>query len=139
MRAAWPPACHGQLRRCTSSACLLYPMEQPSLHHLEFVFAVLGSCLTCQKSWSSATSLASIEAVYIYGISTGTNLHELIPFLQGLERLTKVIFARALPKRLGNHNITGPMLAVLATQYVEAINEGAVPTIATAWQVGLSV
>ena len=56
-------------------------------------------------------------------------------FLQGLERLTKVIFARALPKRLGNHNITGPMLAVLATQYVEAINEGAVPTIATAWQV----
>ena len=48
-----------------------------------------------------------------------------------------MIFARALPKRLGNHNITGPMLAVLATQYVDAINKGAVPTIATAWQVRL--
>ena len=39
------------------------------------------------------------------------------------------------PKRLNNTVITGPMLASLAEAYVEAINTGAVPTIATAWQV----
>ena len=42
---------------------------------------------------------------------------------------------RAQPKRLGNQIITGSMLAALATAYVDAINHGAVPTIATAWQV----
>lgn len=54
---------------------------------------------------------------------------------QGLERLTKLIFARAQPKRLGPQIISGPMLAGLASAYVEAINNGAVPTISTAWQV----
>ncbi len=42
---------------------------------------------------------------------------------------------RAQPKRLGNQIITGSMLAALSTAYVDAINNGAVPTIATAWQV----
>lgn len=42
---------------------------------------------------------------------------------------------RAQPKRVGNKIISGPLLAALASQYVEAINQGAVPTIATAWQV----
>ena len=54
---------------------------------------------------------------------------------QGLDRLTKLIFARAQPKRLGTQIISGSMLAALAEAYVHAINEGAVPTIATAWQV----
>lgn len=31
--------------------------------------------------------------------------------------------------------MTGPVLAGLVEAYVKAINEGAVPTIATAWQV----
>lgn len=54
---------------------------------------------------------------------------------QGLERLTRLIFARAQPKRLGTQIISGSMLASLAEAYVDAINKGAVPTIATAWQV----
>jgi hypothetical protein len=41
---------------------------------------------------------------------------------------------QTLPKRLGNQVLTGPMLAGLAEAYVAAINAGAVPTIATAWQ-----
>ena len=56
---------------------------------------------------------------------------------QGLKRLTKLIFMRAQPKRLGNQIISGSMLAALATAYVDAINHGAVPTIATAWQVSI--
>ena len=42
---------------------------------------------------------------------------------------------QAQPKRLGNLILTGPMLAGLVEAYVTAINNGAVPTIATAWQV----
>ena len=52
-----------------------------------------------------------------------------------MEQLTQLIFERAQPKRLGAQVITGPMLATLASEYVRAINEGAVPTISTAWQV----
>lgn len=55
--------------------------------------------------------------------------------MQGMAQLTKIIFQRAQPKRLGPQVITGPMLATLASEYVQAINEGAVPTISTAWQV----
>lgn len=55
--------------------------------------------------------------------------------MQGLDKLTRLIFARAQPKRLGTQIISGNMLASLATAYVDAINHGAVPTIATAWQV----
>lgn len=57
--------------------------------------------------------------------------------LQGLSELTKVIFHKAQPKRMNNSIITGPMLAALTEAYVDAINKGAVPTIATAWQVQL--
>ncbi|GBF94948.1 hypothetical protein Rsub_07449 [Raphidocelis subcapitata] len=45
-----------------------------------------------------------------------------------------LILRKARPKRLGSHTITGPLLAALAEAYVGAINAGAVPTIATAWQ-----
>ena len=55
--------------------------------------------------------------------------------VKGMATLTKLIFERAQPKRLGAQVITGPMLATLASEYVRAINEGAVPTISTAWQV----
>ena len=55
--------------------------------------------------------------------------------LQGIQRLTKLIFQRAQPKRLGTQIVSGSMLAALALAYVDAINLGAVPTIATAWQV----
>ena len=52
----------------------------------------------------------------------------------GLHRLTQLIFSKAQPKRLGTQVLTGPMLAGLVGAYVGAINAGAVPTIATAWQ-----
>ena len=55
---------------------------------------------------------------------------------QGLEKLTGLIFAKALPKQLGRQVLTGSVLAALTTAYVGAINGGAVPTITTAWQVG---
>lgn len=52
-----------------------------------------------------------------------------------MENLTNRIFKSALPKRIGNHQVTGAALAGLAEAYVAAINNGAVPVISTAWQV----
>lgn len=55
-------------------------------------------------------------------------------FRDGLSKLTQMCFAKAQPKQVGNNFITGPMLAGLVVAYVDAINSGAVPNIATAWQ-----
>eukprot|EP00892_Ulva_mutabilis_P000560 jgi/Ulvmu1/10504/UM064_0042.1 len=55
-------------------------------------------------------------------------------FRDGLAKLVSLCFSRAQPKRIGNTVLTGPMLAGLVCAYVDAINGGAVPTIATAWQ-----
>ena len=55
--------------------------------------------------------------------------------LQGVSKLVEMIFSKSKPKRFGNGLMSGPVLAGLVEAYVEAINKGAVPTIATAWQV----
>ncbi len=55
-------------------------------------------------------------------------------FVQGLQQLLPMVLRKAQPKRLGNAVVTGPVLAALTEAYVGAINQGAVPTIATAWQ-----
>jgi len=55
-------------------------------------------------------------------------------FRSGVTELLRRIFANAAPKTVGGACMTGPMLAGLAEMYVTAINNGAVPTIATAWQ-----
>lgn len=58
-------------------------------------------------------------------------------FRAGLDKLTKYIFERAGPKRLGSIILTGPMFAGLTQSFLDAINSGAVPTIANSWQVDL--
>lgn len=55
-------------------------------------------------------------------------------FRKGLAELTRAIFQRGLPKRVGSMVLTGPLLAGLTRTYVDAINNGAVPCISTAWQ-----
>eukprot|EP00198_Chlamydomonas_reinhardtii_P009484 XP_001698821.1 predicted protein [Chlamydomonas reinhardtii] len=53
----------------------------------------------------------------------------------GVKQLTEMILSRAQPKRFGSMGaMTGPVLAGLVGAYVGAMNNGAVPTIATAWQ-----
>lgn len=58
-------------------------------------------------------------------------------FKAGLDALTKYIFERTRPKQLGSIVMTGPMFAGLTQSFLDAINAGAVPTIATSWQVSL--
>jgi hypothetical protein len=51
-----------------------------------------------------------------------------------LDSLLDLLFERCRPKSVGADVLNGPALAAMATQYVAAINDGAVPAIATAWQ-----
>jgi hypothetical protein len=60
--------------------------------------------------------------------------HALRPeFLAGVEALTESVLRDAKPKMVDGCVLTGPALAALAEAYVGAINDGAVPAIATAW------
>jgi hypothetical protein len=60
-------------------------------------------------------------------------------FRSGLDRLTKYIFERTRPKQLGSTIMNGPMLAGLTQSFLDALNNGAVPTISTSWQVSQSL
>ena len=68
-------------------------------------------------------------------VCSSRGLRHAVVTWQGLEQLTALMFSKAGPKRLGQDMVSGGVLAALATAYVDAINGGAVPTIATAWQV----
>ena len=55
-------------------------------------------------------------------------------FRDGLAALVNMLHARCRPKTVGSDVLNGAALAGMAETYVAAINGGAVPTIATAWQ-----
>ncbi|KAG6549388.1 hypothetical protein Mapa_009107 [Marchantia paleacea] len=55
-------------------------------------------------------------------------------FRSGLDTLTKFVFERTRPKQLGPTIMNGPRLAGLTQSFLDALNAGAVPTIATSWQ-----
>mmetsp|Transcript_35146 Transcript_35146/g.86193 ORF Transcript_35146/g.86193 Transcript_35146/m.86193 type:complete len:464 (-) Transcript_35146:1322-2713(-) len=55
-------------------------------------------------------------------------------FRKELDATLKLLFARCRPKMVGSDVLNGPALAGMAKAYVAAINGGAVPAIATAWQ-----
>lgn len=55
-------------------------------------------------------------------------------FKSGLDALTKFVFERTRPKQLGATVMTGPILVGITESYLEALNNGAVPTISSSWQ-----
>lgn len=58
-------------------------------------------------------------------------------FRSGLDALTKFVFEKTRPKQVGTTVMTGPVLVGITESYLEALNNGAVPTISSSWQVGL--
>lgn len=54
-------------------------------------------------------------------------------FTNGVTTVRKKIIQKMKPKKLNGKNLNGDMLYNLAQNYVEAINNGAVPNIETAW------
>ncbi|KAL6640314.1 hypothetical protein ACP70R_022163 [Stipagrostis hirtigluma subsp. patula] len=55
-------------------------------------------------------------------------------FQAGLDELTRFIFERTRPKQVAGTIMTGPVLAGVTQSFLDAINNGAVPTIASSWQ-----
>ncbi|KAJ4901504.1 Guanylate-binding family protein [Raphanus sativus] len=55
-------------------------------------------------------------------------------FAAGLDALTKFVFERTRPKQVGGTVMTGPILAAITQSYLDALNNGAVPTITSSWQ-----
>lgn len=55
-------------------------------------------------------------------------------FVRDKLNLKKLIYRRVKVKSFNGRDLTGEMLAGLATSYVDAINRGVVPTIEGAWQ-----
>lgn len=56
-------------------------------------------------------------------------------FRSGLDALTKFVFERTRPKQVGATVMTGPVLIGITESYLDALNNGAVPTISSSWQV----
>lgn len=54
-------------------------------------------------------------------------------FREQIEQFTKRVFQQVRVKTMYGHAVTGPALLRLAQEYTRAINEGAAPVIATAW------
>ena len=55
-------------------------------------------------------------------------------FLAQLKKLKEKILSKITPKQLKGVNLTPKMYFSAISKYVEAINNGAVPTISTAWE-----
>lgn len=54
-------------------------------------------------------------------------------FIEGVNQVRKKIIYKMKVKKLNGKNLNGQMLYHLASDYVKAINEGAVPNIESAW------
>ncbi|GER31755.1 guanylate-binding family protein [Striga asiatica] len=62
-------------------------------------------------------------------------LNQLRPeFRSGLESLINFVYERTRPKQMGASVMTGPILARMTQSFLDAINNGAVPTITSSWQ-----
>ncbi|GAB4831319.1 hypothetical protein Ancab_005330 [Ancistrocladus abbreviatus] len=55
-------------------------------------------------------------------------------FRSGLDALTRFVFERTRPKQMGATVMNGPMLAGITQSFLDALNNGAVPTITSSWQ-----
>ncbi|KAL7604622.1 uncharacterized protein LOC111914698 [Lactuca sativa] len=55
-------------------------------------------------------------------------------FKAGLDALTRFVFERTRPKQMGSTVMTGPIFARITQSFLDALNNGAVPTITSSWQ-----
>nr|GMC83893.1 guanylate-binding protein 1-like [Ipomoea batatas] len=55
-------------------------------------------------------------------------------FKAGLDTLTRFVFERTKAKQIGSLVMTGPIFARITQSFLDALNNGAVPTITTSWQ-----
>ncbi|OVA11104.1 Guanylate-binding protein [Macleaya cordata] len=83
-------------------------------------------CFTLVRPLNSENALQRLDQI---------SLDKLRPeFRSGLDALTKFVFERTRPKQVGATVMTGPILAGITQSFLDALNNGAVPTISSSWQ-----
>ncbi|XP_010684335.1 uncharacterized protein LOC104898902 isoform X3 [Beta vulgaris subsp. vulgaris] len=83
-------------------------------------------CFTLVRPLNSESELQQLDQ---------TPLHKFRPeFRSGLDALTRFAFERTRPKQVGATILNGPVLAGLTQSFLDALNNGAVPTISSSWQ-----
>ncbi|XP_066321680.1 uncharacterized protein [Miscanthus floridulus] len=83
-------------------------------------------CFTLVRPLNSENELQRLDQI---------PLEKLRPeFQAGLDELTRFIFERTRPKQVAGTIMTGPVLAGVTQSFLDAINNGAVPTISSSWQ-----
>nr|GEY48487.1 guanylate-binding protein 4-like [Tanacetum cinerariifolium] len=83
-------------------------------------------CFTLVRPLSNENELQRLDQ-----ISVDTLRPE---FKAGLDALTRFVFERTKPKQVGATVMTGPIFAGITQSFLDALNNGAVPTITSAWQ-----
>ncbi|KAA8519740.1 hypothetical protein F0562_013996 [Nyssa sinensis] len=83
-------------------------------------------CFTLVRPLSNENDLQRLDQI---------SLDKLRPeFRSGLDALTRFVFERTRPKQVGATVMTGPILARITQSFLDALNNGAVPTITSSWQ-----
>ncbi|KAL9243637.1 hypothetical protein vseg_017497 [Gypsophila vaccaria] len=83
-------------------------------------------CFTLVRPLNNESQLQRLEQI---------SLDKLRPeFKSGLDALTRFVFERTRPKQVGATVMNGPMLAGITQSFLDALNQGAVPTITSSWQ-----
>jgi hypothetical protein len=83
-------------------------------------------CLALVRPHTSEKALRKLDQVRC------SDLRE--EFKQGVKELQGMIVNQVRPKKFGDRTLDGPLLVQMAELYVKAINEGAVPSISSAWE-----
>jgi hypothetical protein len=83
-------------------------------------------CFTLVRPLSNENDLQRLDQI---------KMDKLRPeFRAGLDAFTKFVFERTRPKQVGGTVMTGPIFARITQSFLDALNNGAVPTITSSWQ-----
>ncbi|KAL4563591.1 hypothetical protein LXL04_027635 [Taraxacum kok-saghyz] len=83
-------------------------------------------CFTLVRPLSDENELQKLDQI---------SMEKLRPeFKAGLDELTRFVFERTRPKQLGATVMNGPIFAGITQSFLDALNNGAVPTITSSWQ-----
>jgi len=99
--------------------------ERNRVRHMLTAFFVERQCCTLVRPLADEAQLQKVDDVPYRALRR--------EFRRALEDFKAGLFTGMKPKALRGRALTGPMFAGLAAAYVEAINAGGVPVIASAW------
>ncbi|KAI3989362.1 hypothetical protein MKX01_026945 [Papaver californicum] len=130
-----------------SSMFIYNPMggiDEAELDHLSLVTEMTKHIrVRASGGMSTASELGQFSPIFFWLLRIRESIRALFPdrecftlvgIISGLESLTNFIFERTRPKQIGSATMTGPILAGMTQSFLQALNNGAVPTIASSWQ-----